>query len=481
MPIYLFNTLTRKKEVFTPLRKGRVGFYACGPTVYDFSHIGNLRTYVFEDILRRVLEYNGYHVKHVMNFTDVGHLTSDEDTGEDKMEKGARRENKTAWEIADFYIAAFKRDTQTLNILKPTIYARATKHIKEQIALVKILAKKGFTYLTDDGVYFDTSKLSDYGELAKLDIEGLKAGARIEQITGKKNITDFALWKFLPKDTKRQMEWKSPWGIGFPGWHLECSAMSQKYLGQQFDIHAGGIDLIPVHHTNEIAQSQAAYGQNPARFWVHGEFILIDGERMGKSLGNFITLAKIAARFNPLAFRYLTLTAHYRSQLNLTWESLEGAQSALNNLYQQTRELIQEANPFWPWLKFLRVLGLADKKIAAVLKTANAYAEKFRESVNDDLNAPEALALVWQMLGDQTLPTTAKKELLLKFDQVLGLGLSQIKPVAVPAHIKKLAQARETARQNKDWARADELRAQIAKAGWLVEDTPQGPKLTPKN
>lgn len=480
MPLYLYNTLTRKKEVFTPLRKGRISFYACGPTVYWYAHIGNMRAYIFEDILRRVLEYNGYTVKHVMNYTDVGNA-SDEDMAEDKMEIGAKRDKKSAWEIADFYIAAFKKDAASLNIKKPTLCVRATDHIKEQIKLVEILEKKGFAYVIDDGVYFDTSKLSDYGKLARLDIKGLKAGARVEQAIGKKNPTDFALWKFSPKDRKREMEWKSPWGKGFPGWHLECSAMSRKYLGEQFDIHAGGVDHIPVHHTNEIAQSEGAFDKIPARYWLHNEFLFIDGNKMSKSLGNLLTLDKIAEKFNPLSFRYLTLTAHYRSPLNLTWESLEGAQSALANLYQKLRELTKETNPFWPWLKLLRALGLAGKKISAALKLSAQYAEKFRERVNDDLDTPGALALTWQMLADETLTATAKKELLMKFDRVLGLGLSKIKLIIVPAHVKNLAQEREIARQNKDWGRADELREQIAKKGWLVEDTPQGPKLTPKN
>jgi len=475
VPIKLFNTLTRQKEVFTPLRKGCVGFYACGPTVYDYAHIGNLRTFLFEDILRRTLEYNGYSVKYVMNFTDVGHLVSDGDEGEDKMTKGARRENKSAREIADFYIAAFKRDAAALNILPPTIYARATDYIKEQIALVKVLEKKGFTYLTDDGVYFDTSKLSDYGQLAKLDIEGLKAGARIEQVAGKKNPTDFALWKLMPPGVKWLQSWKSPWGTGCPGWHLECSAMSQKHLGAQFDIHAGGIDLIPVHHTNEIAQSEAAYGQNPARYWVHGEFILVDNAKMAKSLGNFITLEKISAKFNPLAFRYLTLTAHYRSQLNLTWESLDAAQSALNNLYQKMRELKGIMNPFWPLIKLI-----AGKKTKDAIKIIAQYEDSFREYIDDDLNMPEALALVWKILNDAILPAAGKMELLKKFDKVLGLDLDKIKIISPPAGIKKMAAEREVFRQNKDWAKSDELRDKIAANGWLVEDTPQGPKLTKK-
>lgn len=489
MAIYFYNTLSRKKELFRPVKKNRVGFYVCGPTVYDYAHVGNLRTYLFGDVLRRVLEYNGYRVKHVMNFTDVGHLTSEGDFGEDKMEKGSRREDKTAWQIANFYIAAFKHDAQALNIKPPAVYARATDHIKEQIALVKLLEKKGFTYITNDGVYFDTGKLPDYGALAKLDIAGLKAGARVEQVSGKKNPTDFALWKFSPKDVRRQMEWQAPWAPpgsqkntapGFPGWHLECSAMSQKYLGEQFDIHAGGVDLIPVHHTNEIAQSEAAYGQNPARWWIHGEFVLVDGAKMAKSLGNFITLDKIAAKFNPLAFRYLVLTAHYRSQLNLTWESLEAAQSALNNLYQQTRDLARESSLVWTLSKFLLRLGLAGQKTAATAKTAAAYAEKFRERVNDDMDMPGALALTWQILADPILPAPAKRELLLKFDRIFGLSLADLKPITAPANIKDLARQREVARQNKDWARADELRDQITAAGWLVEDTPQGPKLMKK-
>lgn len=276
------------------------------------------------------------------------------------------------------------------------------------------------------------------------------------------------------------MEWRSPWGKGFPGWHLECSAMSQKYLGQQFDIHAGAIDLIPTHHTNEIAQSEAAYGQNPARFWLHGEFVLIDGERMGKSLGNFITLKKISAKFNPLAWRYLVLTAHYRSQLNLTWESLKAAQIALSNLYQQIRDLKENSSPFWRLAKLAESFGLTSKKTSAALKSATQYKEKFRQAINDDLNTPEALALVWQMLADQTLPAAVKKDLLLKFDNIFGLNLDKVKHVCPPSHIKKLAAEREEARAQKQWDRADELRVQIAKNDWLIEDSPNGPRLKPK-
>ncbi|MBU1102337.1 cysteine--tRNA ligase [Patescibacteria group bacterium] len=481
MPIRLYNTLSRTKEVFKPLHKKKVGFYACGPTVYWHAHLGNLRTYIFEDILRRALEYNGYKVKHVMNFTDVGHLTSDDDIGEDKMEKGARRESKTVKEIAAFYIAAFKNDLRALNIEKPTIFAKATEHIKEQINLVKILEKKDFTYKITDGIYFDTAKLPDYGRLARLKLEGQRAGARVAQAEGKKNPADFAVWKFAPKGTKRQQEWNSPWGKGFPGWHLECSAMSQKYLGEQFDIHAGANDLIPIHHTNEIAQSQAAYGCIPAHYWLHGEFLLIDGNKMAKSLENFMTLEKTSERFNPLAFRYLTLTAHYRSQLNLTWDSMEAAQIALNNLSDKMRELAMAPAHDWWLAKLTLALGLANKEKQKISKKIKKYQEDFLQAVNDDLDMPKALSIIWPMMEDAAICAPAKKELLLEFDKVLGLGLSDIKSTETPAEIQKLVRQREQFRQQKHFIQADVIRARIEKAGWLIEDTNEGPKIKRKN
>jgi cysteinyl-tRNA synthetase len=479
MPIKLFNTLTRKKEVFKPLKNKRVGLYACGPTVYWYAHLGNLRTYIFEDILRRVLKYNGYRVRHVMNFTDVGHLTSDEDTGEDKVEASAKREGKTAKDIADFYIAAFKKDARLLNILEPTIYARATDHIKEQLELIKILEKNGFTYKIYDGVYFNTSRLKDYGQLAQLDLAGLKPGARVAQVSGKKNPTDFALWKLTPAGVKRQQEWDSPWGRGFPGWHLECSAMSRKYLGPQFDIHAGGVDHISVHHTNEIAQSEAAYGKIPARFWLHGEFLLVDDNKISKSLGNIITLDEIAEKFNPLAFRYLVLTAHYRSQLNLTWESLEASQTALNNLYQVVWDLKLGGKNFW-LTKLLTKLGLAGKKIKNIIRTAKKYQEDFLEAVNDDLDTPKAVSLVWRLIDDKNILPAGKKKLLLQFDEILGFNLNKIKIISPPSKVRKLVELREKCRREKQWLKADKLRAQIEQEGWLLEDTAEGPKLKPK-
>lgn len=479
MPIYLYNTLTRQKEIFKPIEKGKVGLYACGPTVYWYAHVGNFRSFIFEDTLRRVLEYNGYKVKHVMNFTDVGHLTSEADEGEDKMEKGARREGKTAQEIADFYIAAFKRDAAILNIQKPTIYARATDCIKEQIDLVKILEKKRLTYKIYDGIYFDTSKLKNYGQLAQLDRAGIKAGARVEMVHGKKHPTDFALWKLTPAGVKRQQEWSSPWGRGWPGWHLECSAISQKYLGKQFDIHCGGIDHIPIHHTNEIAQSEGVYGKNPARLWLHNEFLLVDGNKMSKSLGNLITIDKVAKMFSPLAYRYLTLTAHYRSQLNLTWESLEAANIVLQKIYQAVWDFtLAPKSRLW-LIKILQFFGPGDKMNKVVSRVAQ-YQQDFLTAVNDDLDTPKSLSLLWGLIDDKDIPASIKKNLLFKFDRVWGLKLNKAKIIPVPTSVKKIAQEREKYRQQKNWLKADVLRAQIENEGWLVEDTPDGAKLKPK-
>jgi len=479
--IKFYNTLTRKKEEFKPIRQPadkKVGLYCCGPTVYWFAHLGNMRSYIFEDILRRVLQYDGYMVKHIMNYTDVGHLTSNADTGEDKMEKGAAREGKTAWEIADFYIKAFEKDAEALNILKPDRAVRATDHIAEQIELIKILEQKGFTYIISDGVYFDTSKLSDYGKLAQLDIKGLKAGARIEMVEDKKNLTDFALWKFSPQGQKRQMEWESPWAPpgsrgkvkGFPGWHIECSAMSHKYLGEQFDIHCGGIDHIPVHHTNEIAQSEAAFGKIPARFWLHNEFLLIDDGKMAKSEGEILTIQTLVDKgFNPLAYRYLTLTAHYRSKLNFTWESLKASQSALESLYSFIRELPEENNAPYPPLDSREGWG-----------EFKEYLDAFKAALNDDLNTPEALAIMWKLIKDIGISDADKKATLLDFDKILGLGLDKIKKTEIPSEITKLSQERKDARAKKDWARADELRQRIEQAGWQIKDTEKGPKIIKK-
>jgi len=459
----LYNTLTRKKENFVPIKRGNVGFYACGPTVYWYAHIGNLRTYIFEDILRRVLEYNGYKVNQVMNITDVGHLTSDADTGEDKIEMGAKRENKTAWQIAQFYTDAFKKDIKKLNIQSPTLWVKAIDHIKEQITLIKILEKKGFTYKISDGIYFDTSKIKDYGKLAGLKKQKLKAGARVAMVKGKKNPTDFALWKFTPRGVKRQMEWDSSWGRGFPGWHTECVAMSKKYLGVPFDIHTGGIDHIPIHHTNEIAQSEAAFGKNLAKFWLHGEFLTLKGGRMGKSEGNIIILQDLIKKgFNPLTYRYLCLTAHYRSKLSFSLETLKSAQNALNNLYEK----ITEVN-----------VRRKTKNEKQQLKTQNYYKKKFLEFINDNLDIPKSLALAWRLIKDENVSNKEKYKLLLDFDKVLGLDLAKIKIKKIPAEVKRLVQEREKYRSQKNWQKADKIRKKIKELGYQIEDTEEGPEI----
>jgi len=448
----LYNTLIKKEENFEPLKNKRVGLYTCGPTVYWYAHIGNLRTYIFEDILKRVLEYNGYKVKHIMNITDVGHLTSDADTGEDKMEVGAKREKKTAWQIADFYSQAFKKDIKELNIKSPTLWAKATDHIKEQIELIRILEKKGFTYKISDGVYFDTSKIKDYGKLSGSKKRKLKAGARVKMTADKKNPTDFALWKISPEEVKRQMEWTSPWGKGFPGWHTECVVMAIKYLGIPFDIHAGGIDHIPIHHTNEITQAESVYNKNLAKFWLHGEFLLLKEGRMGKSERNIIILDDLIKKgFNPLAFRYLCLGTHYRSKLTFSWESLKAAQNALDNLYDKILEL-------------KRNHGLVRGSI-------KNYEKEFLNFINDDLNTPKALALMWKLIKTNK----ATYELLLDFDSVFALGLAKIKKIKIPPKIKKLTEQREKYRQQKNWKLADEIRKKIEKSGYKIEDTKKGP------
>lgn len=449
----LYNTLSRSLEPFQPIHGKAVGLYTCGPTVYNYAHIGNLRTYIFEDILRRVLQYNGYAVNHVMNITDVGHLTSDADSGEDKMETGATREQKSVWEIAQYYTEAFFRDTKALNLLEPHIVCRATDHIKEQIDLILKLQANQLAYQTSDGIYFDTARLPDYGKLAKLDIAGLEAGSRVE-MGEKKHPTDFALWKFSPQDSKRQMEWNSPWGVGFPGWHIECSAMSLKYLGDHFDIHCGGIDHIPVHHTNEIAQNEGALGHTTVNYWLHGEFLLTNDDRMGKSKGNFLTLQLLKDKgYDPIAYRYFCLNAHYRSKLNFTFEALTGAQQALDNLRRQVQH----------WGKPTEVDTLA--------------MEQFTTAINDDLNMPKALAVLWTMVRSE-MDSGKKLATVLEMDLILGLHLNQT-PAEIPPEIMELVIARETVRQAKQWAESDRLRDEINRQGYQVEDTKDGPRILP--
>ncbi|MGU7782206.1 cysteine--tRNA ligase [Burkholderia sp. PU8-34] len=455
MPLALHDTWSRTVRPFTPIHAGRVGMYCCGPTVYDHAHIGNLRTYVFEDILRRALMRNGYDVRHVVNITDVGHLTSDADEGEDKMEKGSRRTGESAWAIARRYTDAFVADWRALNLLEPTVWCRATDHIAEQIAFIGELERAGYVYRIDDGIYFDTSRQDDYGFLARLDPAGLQAGKRVA-VGAKKNPTDFALWKFSPADVTRQMEWDSPWGRGFPGWHIECSAMSAKYLGIWFDIHCGGEDHIAVHHSNEIAQTQAAHGTRLANFWMHGHFLTLDADtKMSKSSGDFIRLVTLQTRnIEPLAYRYLCLTAHYRSKLHFSWASVEAAQTALNRL----RQLYSG----WP------EGGRVDPDFAA----------RFDAEVDADLNLPRALAVLWE-LAKSHLPPATLRATVDRFDQVLGLGLHDWMPVAsdIPDSIRALLGERERARAAKDWAKADEIRETLNARGWRVEDSKEGQRV----
>ena len=452
MTLQLYDTYTRSVREFVPLNPPKVGMYTCGPTVYDYAHVGNLRTYIFEDVLRRVLSLNGYSIKHVMNITDVGHLVSDGDVGEDRMEKGSRRTGMSAWEIAEVYTSAFREDMERLNILEPSVWCKATDHIAEQIDTVQCIEKKGYTYRTSDGIYFDTSKLEDYGYLGRLDIEGLRAGARVDK-GEKRNHTDFALWKFSPPDQQRQMEWESPWGLGFPGWHIECSAMSAKYLGSMFDIHCGGEDHITVHHPNEIAQTQACYGTRLANFWMHGYFLQIDSARMGKSVGNFLRVQSLIDEgYDPLAYRYMCLGAHYRSRLSFSWDTLTSAQTALNRLRTIFADLGES--------------GLVDED----------YMDRFVNEVNDDLNMPRALAVTWE-LARSALPGDIKKATLLAFDTVLGLGLAEWQPVEeeIPGEVMLFVKQRQDARTTRNWAEADALRDKIQQAGYKVKDTPEGP------
>jgi len=466
MTVTLYNTLTRSKEPFEPIEPGKVRLYTCGPTVYNYAHIGNLRTYVFEDVLRRVLTTFGYDVLHVMNVTDVGHLTDDADAGEDKMELGAQREGKTVWDIAQEYWDAFREDMRRLNILEPTVWCRATDHIAEQIEQVRMLEDKGFTYeVPGDGIYFDTSKWPDYGKFARLDIEGLQAGARVEMAEGKRNYTDFALWKFSPVDKKRLMEWDSPWGVGFPGWHIECSAMAIKHLGERADIHCGGIDHVQVHHTNEIAQAECALGHKWVNVWMHGEFLTMpkaDGDaRMSKSSGEFLTVQVLIDRdYDPLAYRYFLLNAHYRQQLAFTFEALDGAASAYKRLKRAVLDLRQAATD--------------DAEPIA------AYLDEFRQAAEDDLNMPRCLAAMWNVIRDESADKAAAYATLLEMDEVLGLGMADMVDTAAAmaddevAEIEALIIERNEARAAKDFARSDEIRDGLAARGITLEDGPDG-------
>lgn len=460
MELKFFNTLTRKKEEFTPLTPKCVTMYSCGPTVYNYAHIGNLRTYVFMDLIRRTLKYHGYKIKGVLNITDVGHLVSDGDEGEDKMSLAASRTGKTPLEIAAFYSKVFFDDIAALNIGKPEIIAKATDHIQDMLDYVIKLVELGYGYETSDGIYFDISKFPEYGKLSGIRLEDQQAGARVEVNSEKRNAADFALWKKAPKE--HIMQWPSPWGMGYPGWHIECSAMSKKYLGTVMDIHSGGVDHIPIHHENEIAQSESLCGCKTVRYWMHGEFMLVNGGKMSKSLGNTYTIAELRERgFDPLDFRYFCLNTHYRKKLNFTFESLEGAKVSRSRL----NEL------------------LASHKVARAHVAAEKLAEykaQFDAAIADDINVPLALGVLWTMIKDE-VKSADVYQVALEFDRVLGLDLDKVSlsqpqqdVIDVPSEVKQLAQQRLEAKRNKDYATADQLRAQVSALGYEIIDTKEG-------
>ncbi|MDC7126117.1 MAG: cysteine--tRNA ligase [Spirochaetales bacterium] len=462
MNVRLYNTLGREMQDFTPINKSEVGMYCCGPTVYNYAHIGNLRTYVFEDLLRRALEFNNFNVNHVMNITDVGHLTGDADDGEDKLEKSARETGKTPEEISQFYTKAFFNDIDRLNIKRPNTACVATKHIGNMIGLIKRIEANGFTYSAGGNVYFDTAKFEKYGDLALLDRQKLRAGARIAVDGNKKNPADFVLWFTNSKFENHLMQWDSPWGKGYPGWHIECSAMSMKYLGEQFDIHCGGIDHIPIHHTNEIAQSEAATGKKWVNYWIHGEFLLMEKQKMAKSAGNFITLQTLVDKgYEPLDYRYFCLGGHYRSQLVFNFESLDAAKNARNNLNE-------------------RVIKLKTSVDATAIENIDSAAgeifKNFKESVCNDLNTPKALACMWQLLKTNEVSEADKLSVLYEMDKVFGLQLDSLEADSVELTEEELCivKERENARAEKDWTKADELRDKLLELGIEIKDTAKG-------
>ena len=457
MDIFFYNTLTKKKELFKSLEPKKVKMYSCGPTVYKDATIGNMRTNLFQDTLRRVLEYNGYEVKQVMNITDVGHLVSDGDEGEDKMLKSAREEHKTPMEIAEYYTKLFFKDLERLNVEIPEVICKATDHIEEMLEMVQKIIENGYAYETSTAIYFDVSKLDEYGILSGVNLREQKAGARVEVDPEKRNPYDFALWIKAPEN--HLMKWDSPWGPSYPGWHIECSAMSQKYLGEVFDIHTGGIDLIPTHHENEIAQSKGACGKIPAHYWMHGEYLLINGGKMSKSLGNVYLLDDIIKRgYDPLVYRLFNFSCHYKGKLNFTLEGIEAASTALTRL----RDGYQK-----------HLTGMADVDGTIISEIEN----KFHQAINDDLNMPLAMSAVWEAVKYQDKsPKIAK--LLEKFDTVLGLKITEKREEEIPQEILELVEQRKIARNEKNWTESDRLRELIAQKGYSVKDTKDGAEVS---
>ena len=453
MDIYFYNTLTRSKEKFKPINDKEVRIYSCGPTVYKDATIGNMRTNIFQDNLRRTLEYNGYKVKQAMNITDVGHLVSDGDTGEDKIIKSARETGKTPLEIANYYTKLYFRDLDRLNIELPEIICKATDHIQDMLEAVEKLVEKGYAYETSTAIYFDISKLDKYPVLSNLDLENQKAGARVEVDKEKRNPHDFAVWIKAPEN--HLMKWDSPWGPSYPGWHIECSVMSQKYLGEVFDIHTGGIDLIPTHHENEIAQSKGLYGKIPAHYWMHGEFLLINGGKMSKSLGNVYLLQDIVDRgYDPLVYKLFCYSTQYRKKLNFTWEGMDSAKVSLDRL----RDAYQK-----------HLNGTADVSEEILQK----YENDFKKAINDDLNMPVAMSVVWEVAKMQEKSKKISK-LLKSFDKVLGIKIDEYKEEEIPQEIKELLELRKQARENKEWNESDRLREEIKAKGYIVKDSKEG-------
>ncbi len=450
-------------EDFKPINKDEVGLYCCGPTVYNFAHIGNLRTYFFEDILRRVLERNGYTVKHVMNVTDVGHLSDDGDDGEDKMIKSAREKGWNVWQIAEHFTNAFFSDIDSLHIKTPQVVCKATDHIKDMQNLISQLEEKGLTYVSEGNVYYDTEGFTSYGEMALLDRQELMSGARVDIDTAKKNPRDFVLWFTKSKFEDQAMQWESPWGKGYPGWHLECSAMSTKYLGEQFDIHCGGVDHIPVHHTNEIAQTEGATGKSWVNYWLHGEFLLDQTGKMSKSKGDFLTLQKLKDMgYEAMDYRYFLLGAHYRSQLIFTYESLDSAKKARKNLEK-------------------KVLEFKSKVTGSIIldETGKLIIEEFNAALDQDMNMPRALSVVWKTVKAKNMLPEQKLAVLYDMDGILGLGLEALENVEVVEEplddkLLQLIREREDARKNKDFLKSDQLRDELLKQGIQIIDTPQG-------
>ena len=461
MDIYFYNTLTKQKDLFKPIEEGKVKIYSCGPTVYKDATIGNMRTNLLNDTLRRVLKYNGYELKHVMNITDVGHLVSDGDEGEDKMLKSAREEHKSPLEIAEHYTKLFFRDLERLNIETPEVVCKATDHIKEMLEMVQKIMKNGYAYETSTAIYFDVSKLDKYGILSGINLNDQKAGARVDIDPEKRNPYDFALWIKAPAN--HLMKWDSPWGPSYPGWHIECSAMSTKYLGEEFDIHTGGIDLVPTHHENEIAQNKGACGKNPAHYWIHGEYLLINGGKMSKSLGNTYLIDDIIARgYSPLAYRLFNYSCHYRGKLNFTWEGIESANTSLIRLRDGYQKHLN---------------GNAEVSDEIIKDMEN----RFHQAINDDMNMPLALSVVWEAVKyPEKSPKIA--QLLKKFDTVLGIKIDEVEvqETKIPQEILDLVEERKQARSDKNWSESDRLRDLIAEKGYIVKDTKYGTEILKK-